>query len=1125
MTKKTKNLKHFALSAAIALTGLSASANVLLSDNFAYNVGDLYNQGGWVLNGKNIEAPIQVVAGSLTLPGYQDTPVGNMAAIGGNNNAKDQILQKQFSEDAIVSGKIYYSALIKATEVGSGKSFVLSLSGKNFSGWGDGISNGRYNSLAVTASSEGKFKVGLAAATATATYGTTEYDLNKTYLVVVGYDFATKDISLWVNPTSATATPEVLLAGKGSVSTTNGVQGVAISPVSSAANPASHVDIDAVRVATDLADLLCTGEGGGDEPGPNPPAGDASISASVSTLDFGATLPGNAVTKDFTISATGLTGDVNVSVSAPFSVSATSIPKDEADGYTLSVTYKPTKGGEYKQNLTISSPGAENVTVALTGSALNVTTPLNYANISNNLLDNSYADGEVLSIESRNGVVTFVDGKKVYLQDFTGAICVDFQYVDGGVNLKRADKVSQIYAQVIEGALYAILPVDSSNITAGTDKTPTPVTIAELKASPDLYWNRLVQIEDLTFTETGDFASKSYDAVDSSAAIIMVHPFAGTDLIGTPIPAKATVSGIAVAKNGAVIWPRDLGDITDAQEANQVLQVTPEQVFTGEAAKINERTKYATFDVKTLGLTAPVSVYLTGKNRDMFELDADEIPVGQEHKVITLYYVPTEIGKHDVRVNFEAQPTDLSTGYSITAYAYDPNNLPDIIVPESMPPFSAAPGTTSEQTFKLSSANLIDYGTMTISSSVPGSFILASSSFLKNTEQDIKVTFRPAQAGEYTATITFTSRMAEPKTLTITGTSTGTVEPEKPEGQPLVYDTSNPLKEMTQNFDGVADYRNKAFTLPGWVNAAVEGTRAWWGYSLESDGQTNYMAKVTAFDSKATKSSPMEAMLLTPALDFRNAESKLFTFSVMATLLPESGDPYSTLDVCYIDLLDGPDQPYIQPITGLDIPMVADQNEKWIDHVINLDGLDLADVFFIGFRFKSTRGTQTATSYYIDNVSWGRTDIPYIYVDTDLIDIISEVGQTATSEEVTVTGANLSSPIEATIVGANASKFKPTVKSLPAEGGKIAVTFSPEEIGLHEAYLQLSSEGAPTMLIPIAGHATPMSAIDNAGEVTDDATVTVYSLQGVLLLDAAPRSALSKLPAGLYIVNGEKVVL
>lgn len=42
-------------------------------------------------------------------------------------------------------------------------------------------------------------------------------------------------------------------------------------------------------------------------------------------------------------------------------------------------------------------------------------------------------------------------------------------------------------------------------------------------------------------------------------------------------------------------------------------------------------------------------------------------------------------------------------------------------------------------------------------------------------------------------------------------------------------------------------------------------------------------------------------------------------------------------------------------------------------------------------------------------------------------------------------------------------------------------------------------------------------------EVNADDQVTVYSLQGLKLLDQAPRSALKRLPAGLYIVNGRLV--
>ena len=44
-------------------------------------------------------------------------------------------------------------------------------------------------------------------------------------------------------------------------------------------------------------------------------------------------------------------------------------------------------------------------------------------------------------------------------------------------------------------------------------------------------------------------------------------------------------------------------------------------------------------------------------------------------------------------------------------------------------------------------------------------------------------------------------------------------------------------------------------------------------------------------------------------------------------------------------------------------------------------------------------------------------------------------------------------------------------------------------------------------------------------EVNADDQVTVYNLQGLKLLDQAPRSALKRLPAGLYIVNGRVVRL
>ena len=46
-----------------------------------------------------------------------------------------------------------------------------------------------------------------------------------------------------------------------------------------------------------------------------------------------------------------------------------------------------------------------------------------------------------------------------------------------------------------------------------------------------------------------------------------------------------------------------------------------------------------------------------------------------------------------------------------------------------------------------------------------------------------------------------------------------------------------------------------------------------------------------------------------------------------------------------------------------------------------------------------------------------------------------------------------------------------------------------------------------------------------AEEATVEETYTVYTLSGIRLLNAAPKSALEALPAGLYIVNGRKLLL
>ena len=97
------------------------------------------------------------------------------------------------------------------------------------------------------------------------------------------------------------------------------------------------------------------------------------ISATPTTLEF-TTPAGIAMTNTFTVTGENLTGNITVAATGEgFSVSPTTIAAaDAAEGVEVTVTYAPTTAGETTGTITLSSEGAENVTVALTGNCLEI---------------------------------------------------------------------------------------------------------------------------------------------------------------------------------------------------------------------------------------------------------------------------------------------------------------------------------------------------------------------------------------------------------------------------------------------------------------------------------------------------------------------------------------------------------------------------------------------------------------------------------------------------------------------------------------------------------------------------------------------------------------------------------
>ncbi len=260
-------------------------------------------------------------------------------------------------------------------------------------------------------------------------------------------------------------------------------------------------------------------------------------------------------------------------------------------------------------------------------------------------------------------------------------------------------------------------------------------------------------------------------------------------------------------------------------------------------------------------------------------------------------------------------------------------------------------------------------------------------------------------------------------------------------------------------------------------------------------------------------------LLLTPALDFENSASKILTFRVMGQYLADGMT--DVLRVVYCDVAEG--EPYYQEIEGLNIPASADYNGEWIDYVVNLKGQELSNVFFIGFLFDSNRGRDNSAVYYIDDVTYGRTDVPHIESDPMTIEAVAEPFK-AHSTVISVAGHNLSENIALSIGGANPSNFSLSTTTLPAEGGSFELSFLTELEGVHEAYIELKSAGAPTHYILLAYNAKASSGITGI-ESDEDGLFVVYNASGIQVLSTTDPNAVNALPAGLYIVNGKKYIV
>ncbi|MDR3609558.1 MAG: T9SS type A sorting domain-containing protein [Ignavibacteriaceae bacterium] len=230
------------------------NSQVLFSDNFSYTTGNLVTQGGWTAGSGAGTTPMQVIATSLTYPGYSfGTGVGGAVQIGTSGEDDFHLLGTSLS-----SGAVYASLLVNCS--------AASAAGDYFVHFADGGTFNLFCRTAIRSSATNTFDFGLEKYSAGGSYVYTNQPLNfnQTYLIVIKYKFnptttTDDEVDLFVSPTIGGTEPTPTISTSAGTDITGLATPSSISSINfrqGSASNAPTVQVDGLIVGTQWSDVL-----------------------------------------------------------------------------------------------------------------------------------------------------------------------------------------------------------------------------------------------------------------------------------------------------------------------------------------------------------------------------------------------------------------------------------------------------------------------------------------------------------------------------------------------------------------------------------------------------------------------------------------------------------------------------------------------------------------------------------------------------------------------------------------------------------------------------------------------------------------------------------------------------
>lgn len=963
------------------------AAQIFYQEDFNYSVGDLLSQGDWVRYGSNAEAPIQVLDKQLSYPGYNDAAPAKCVKLTSTKSGEDIMARFTDDDDGVKSGNLYFSALINVESQPQGNVYVMAFVPRTKkSVIIAGINPVELGRVYIgEGSNDDEVKIGVERGAANPVFSDTPLKLNQTYLVVLRYEINSTEkgkdnVYLYVNPASFKSeptTPSAVIDGvnhTGSGLGNYGLQGFELRQGTNATVTSPDLYVASVRISDTFAGLF--GEKSDDKI--------PRLGISKKNFILGEVYAGDEYSETVTVSGENLSGDVTVESSSPaVTVSPATLSAADVmsgDGAQLKINVACTEGAQ-NAVLTLKSEGAADAQIKISWTGYTIpeikTLKALYSEDPEQGLVYRYTGEAVVSFVDRGG------NKPVYyLQDESGAITMsdEWSILANTINYNVGDKLTGIIIGLYDvGGTIGAMPYNNKIgkvLSTGNVVVPVEATLSQLKASPADYLQQVVRVKDLKFKDVAEGATfaegMTQPVVTDGTEEANVRIFKGTSLIGTAIPtADVTLTGLFTSKKMLIIGPRGAEDIVEQQpQGEPAITITPEKI-TQAAGALGKTVEVATIHVSAQNMKYATTFELAGKNADQFSISQSTVEKGSTETDIVISYTPTEVAVHKAYLMVNCPSIeDYYKTINFSAYAIDEQNPPTITLnPTALEPFTAKVNETSEQTIEVTTANMPDYTYVKVKDA--GQFILSNTMLLRNMANTVKITFQPKAEGTYSTALVFSALGMEDVEVPISGVATGETQEEPKEGVDFVLSDENPLTELTETFDNID--RNKPLALDRWTNSAIIGTRAWWGYlfpDYDQESPNEKVAKVTPYDSKMESGmgEPVQMMLVTPPLDFKNAKNNIFTFRVRGDYLQDNQT--DKLELCYVDITEG--EPYIQPLTECRMPCTKDESGNWYPYTVDLTGQQLADVFFMAFRFTSTRGCDNAATYYIDDVTYGR---------------------------------------------------------------------------------------------------------------------------------------------------------